>query len=232
VTQSDNRFNSQDHARETALAALSPSAVVPTSPAWDSFVLAMRLLLPAAALILGGITIAWPSINEREVSFTLSQEEVARSDGVIRMTNPRYVGTDAVDRLFRVSAASGQQDNANAPRIRLTDIHAEMALDPGQMATVQARTGIYRMKEGTLSLVGGVHVRTETGYALDMAGAEVDLKAHKATGQGTINGTSELGALEAGRMEIRVDEREGSFEGGVKLHIKPRRPNGASESKE
>lgn len=222
----DDHFDSPEAAREEALAALAPTRTVPTSPHWDSFVQVMRYVLPVGALTLAGLIIAWPSINETEVSFTLSEDEVAKSDGVIRMTNPRYVGTDAVNRLFRIRAAAGQQDDPNAPRIRLTDIFAEMELGPApeQPATVKARTGIYRMNEATLSLLGGVEMRGRDGLILNLSGAEVDLKAHTATGQGTITGMSNLGELEAGEMEVRVDDREGSFQGGVRLRIIPRRP--------
>ncbi len=222
-----DHYTSPGLAREEAMAALSPVVMGPSSPIWDTFIHGMRIILPITAIILGGVTLLWPILNETEVSFTLSKDEVAKSDGVIRMMNLSYAGTDGLDRLFRVHAASGLQENPSSPRVRLTDIQAEMELDPGMPATVKARTGIYRMKEGTLSLVGGVHVNTSNGYRLDMDGAEVDLKAHTATGQGAITGSSDLGTLEAGRMEILVDEREGLFDGGVKLSITPRRPQGS-----
>lgn len=229
MSNSSDHFSSTARAREEALAALSPVAHTPISPFWDSFIALMRVSLPVLALVLGTVTILWPVLNETEVSFTLSKDEVAKSDGVIRMTNLSYVGTDAVDRIFRVEAAAGQQEDPSAPKVRLTDIRAEMELEPGNPATVTARTGIYRMKESSLSLVGGVHVNTANGFRLDMAGAEVDLRAHTATGQGTIQGSSDLGTIEAGRMEILVDEREGLFDGGVRLHIKPQRPAGQSQ---
>lgn len=219
-----DHFNSPERAREEALAALSPSASVASGPVWDIFIRLMQVVLPLVAIVLGGVTLLWPVLNETEVSFTLSKDEVAKSDGVIRMTNLSYAGTDAINRLFRVEAASGQQENPQAPRVRLTDIRAEMELQPETPATVKARTGIYRIKEGTLVLVGGVHVNTANGYRLDMAGAEVDLKSHRATGQGDIVGMSDLGQLRAGQMEINVDSREGTFDGGVQLTINPRRP--------
>ncbi|NVJ69366.1 MAG: LPS export ABC transporter periplasmic protein LptC [Alphaproteobacteria bacterium] len=220
-----DHFTSTERAREEAVAALSPVAHHASGPAWDKFIRLMRVLLPVVAVILGSVTLLWPILNETEVSFTLSKEEVAKSDGVIRMTNLQYAGTDGLDRLFRVRAASGQQENPHAPRVRLTDIQAEMELEPGTPATVEARTGIYRTKDGTLSLLGGVHVNTTNGYKLEMTGAEVDLKKHSATGHGDIQGLSDLGRLEAGRMEIDVDKREGNFDGGVKLAITPKRPS-------
>ena len=219
-----DHYESRDAARTRARDALSPLPVAPQGEAWDRFIIVMRAVLPFLALVVGTVTVLWPFINEKEVSFTLSREEVAKSDGVIHMTNPRYVGTDSGNRLFSVEASSGRQEDASAPRIRLSDIRAQMELEPGNPAFVHARTGIYRMKDSTLSLVGGVSLRSAAGYQLEMDGAEIDLKAHKAVGTGNIRGASEIGQLEAGRMEILVDTQEGVFEDGVKLSLVPRRP--------
>jgi lipopolysaccharide export system protein LptC len=219
-----DHFESTRAARERAREALSPLPVMPQGDSWDRFIIVMRLVLPVLALVVGGMTVLWPFINEKEVSFTLSREEVAKSDGVIHMTNPRYVGTDSGNRLFSVEASSGRQEDASSPRIRLSDIRAQMELQPGNPAFVHARTGIYRMKDSTLSLVGGVSLRSAAGYQLEMDGAEIDLKAHTAVGNGNIRGASEIGQLQAGRMEILVDTQEGVFEDGVKMSLVPRRP--------
>lgn len=219
-----DHLSSRDTARERARDALSPLPIVPQGDSWDRFIVVMRVLLPVLAVIVGATTILWPFINEKEVSFTLSREEVAKSDGVIHMTNPRYVGTDSGNRLFSVEATTGRQEDASSPRIRLSDIRAQMELQPGNPAFVHARTGIYRMKDSTLSLIGGVSLRSAAGYQLEMDGAEIDLKAHKAVGSGNIRGASEVGQLQANTMEILVDTQEGVFEGGVKMSLVPRRP--------
>lgn len=211
--------------------ALKPG---PTSTApmhWDGFIRFMQIFLPIGALILGTVTVGWPFLNDAEVSFTLSKDDVARSDGVIRMTNMNYVGTDARDRLFRIHATSGEQDNPNAPRVRLADIHAEMELNEGQTATVDARRGIYRTRDNSLSLVGGVNLQTGNGYFLEMSGAEIDLRTREATGQGDVKGRADLGTLEAARMSLNVRDKEAVFEGGVKLHIVPQRPATQSRSR-
>ena len=221
-----DHFQSPEKARELALEALKPSEESAGGIEWDGFIRFMQITLPVGALILGAITIGWPFLNDAEVSFTLSKDDVARSDGVIRMTNMNYVGTDSRDRLFRIHAAAGEQDSPNAPRVRLSDIRAEMELEPGQQAEVTARTGTYRTEDNSLSLVGGVTLETGSGYYLEMAGAEIDLKAKSATGQGNIVGRGELGTLEAARMALTVPDKEAVFDGGVTLHIVPKRPAG------
>ncbi len=222
-----DHYQSPERAREVALEALRPEQNGSVRLQWDGFIRFMQVFLPISALVLGSITIGWPFLNDAEVSFTLSKDDVARSDGVIRMTNMNYVGTDAKDRLFRIHATAGEQDNPNAPRVRLTDIHAQMELDQGQEARVDARSGIYRTGNNSLSLVGGVNLETGNGYFLEMAGAEIDLRSKTATGQGAINGRADLGTLEAARMSLNVEEKEAVFDGGVSLHIVPKRPEGS-----
>lgn len=219
-----DHFQSEERAKEEARKALLPVIRTRTSTVWDAFIRFMRLFLPVGALILGAVTVLWPYIDDKEVSFTLSTDDVAKGDSSIRMMNMHYVGTDAVDRLFHIEAASGLQDSPSAPRITLNDIRAEMALDDTGLATVTAQTGIYRVEDATLSLVGGVQMITGNGYALDMAGAEVNLREHVAVGQGQITGRAKLGTLAASQVTIYADEEEGIFEGGVKLRIIPQRP--------
>jgi len=214
-------FSSPERAKIEARQALLPIGRHRTSPLWDTFIGVMRLVLPIGALLLALVTILWPYLDDREVAFTLSTDDVAKGESSIKMTNMHYVGTDAVNRLFHVQASSGLQDSPKAPRIKLSDISAEMAIEEAGVATVTARTGIYRIEQATLSLVGGVHLSSTNGYSLDMAGAEVDLKNHIANGQGSITGRSRLGALTASRMVIYADEEVGIFDGGVKLRIVP-----------
>lgn len=98
-----NHYQSPERAREEAIEALRPAPTTAASPHWDSFIRFMQMFLPVSALILGTITVGWPFLNDAEVSFTLSKDDVAQSDGVIRMTNLNYVGTDERDRRDRKS---------------------------------------------------------------------------------------------------------------------------------
>lgn len=191
---------------------------------WDTFIRVMRYFLPVAAAIIGCVTMLWPFLNDNEVSFNLSTDDVTKGDTSIHMTNMHYVGTDKINRLFHVQAATGLQDSPASPRVKLTDIRADMTLDESGTASVEARTGIYRTRENTLSLVGGVRMVTGNGYTLEMAGAEIDLKGHIATGQGAIKGVAKLGRMEANRVTIFADKEEAIFEGGIKIHIEPQRP--------
>jgi len=213
----------EDSARVVARSALLPKKIAANTGEWDRFVLLMRKVLPALAVILALVTMGWPLINNDEVSFTLSREEVAKSNDVILMKNLVYVGTLSADRVFRLEAAEGRQDSPTTPRIVLTDIVARMDIEDGVEAHVSAGQGVYHTGEDILRIAEQVTLETSNGYTLSMTGAEVFLKNQRAIGSGPVVGKTPLGRLDAGRVEIIVQDAEGVFDGGVKLKIIPRR---------
>lgn len=225
-------FHSAESARVVARAALAPreSGHLRNNRIWERFIAVLRPLLPVVTIVLAVYLVLGPLLSEQEVSFNLSRDEVEPSDGKVRMVGLAYVGSDDQNRLFRVEADNGLQDDPGTPRISLDGIRAEMELEPEVRATVTAQSGIYRTEENSLSLIGGVELVTGNGYSLQMAGAEVDLKTKVAVGQGRVRGRSPMGTLEAGRVELNVTDERGVFTGGVKMRITPVRPTNPQSS--
>lgn len=218
-----DHFEDKDAAREAARAALLPVSRGNALSAWDGFISAMRYILPVLALVAGAVTVGWPLLNETEVSFTLSNEDVLRGDDKVHMKSLRYRGTDAVNRLFTVTAESGLQSNPNAQKVRLSGIRASIQLQDAGLALVTARNGTYHKKNATLSLIGGVNLETGSGYSLEMSGADVQLRQRIAMGRGNVKGETPIGALTADNFKVDVDQSIGTFNGLVKLHIVPKR---------
>ena len=141
VPTTETPFEDATDAREQARTALLPSETRSSGKTnWDGFVSFMRRGLPVAAAMLAVLTIGWPLLNDTEVSFTLSKEEVEKSDGIIRMTNLSYTGTDAIDRKFTVTAATGMQDDPTVPRVKLSDIRATMDVQDDVTASITSET--------------------------------------------------------------------------------------------
>lgn len=188
---------------------------------YDTYVRLMRIVLTVSALVLSFLIILWPSLNEEEVSFTLSYEDVNTSNEQIKMINPRYVGTDLADRVFSIEAEEGIQENPDIPRIRLTNIKAEMDLDDGVKFDAVSETGIYMLKENLLELLGKVKMRTTDGYIFDGSQAKFDLNTKIATSEKPIQGIGPIGSFTAQGFEINVDEQKAIFKNGVQLRIYP-----------
>lgn len=223
MSDARKHFESQDLARERAREALLPNVQARDGRVWSSFVVVMRFTLPAIAIIFAISALSWPFLQQQEVSFTLSREEVAKSDGVVLMQNLVYVGTLDNMQVFRLEAEEGLQDSPAAPRIKLTSIKASMELPEGVRVSFQAGQGIYETKEEILSIAETVTLTTTNGYQLSMNGAVVNIKEQTAVGKGPIIGVTPVGSLTAGRVEISADDQEATFSGGVALRIKPKK---------
>lgn len=217
-----DHFADTDSARQAARQALLPVVRDQEHHLWDRFVLLMRRILPVFALVAGVATVGWPLLNENEVSFTLSTEDVLRGDDKVRMKALKYRGTDAINRLFTVTAESGFQEDPNAPNVRLSGIRASIQLENAGLALVTARTGQYQKEDARLSLIGGVNLETDNGYSLAMPGADIMLKDRIATG-GVVEGQTPLGTLKADRFKVDVAKAVGTFSGRVQLKILPKR---------
>ena len=195
---------------------------------YDRYVLFMRLFLTVVALVLVIILGLWPAFNDEEVSFTLSYEDVAASDDQIRMVNPRYVGKDAFDRVFTISAASGLQDSPDDPRIRLEKISASLDFEENFRVIASSRSGTYFVDQGYLELGGDVVLETTDGYRFTGGTARFDLSKHTASSQEEISGYGPLGRFRADRFEIRIDEKRTIFEGRVNMRLDPTGRGGAT----
>ncbi len=223
MSETRKHFESEELARERAREALLPNIQVSDGRVWNSFVVVMRVILPAIAIIFAISALSWPFLQQQEVSFTLSRDEVAKSDGVVLMQNLVYVGTLDNMQVFRLEAEEGLQDSPAAPRIKLTAIKASMELPEGVRVSFQAGQGLYETKEEILSIAEKVTLQTTNGYQLSMNGAVVNIKEQTAVGKGPIIGITPVGSLTAGRVDILADDQEATFSGGVTLKINPKK---------
>ena len=223
MSEVTEHFDSAELARERAREARLPVPHKANGWAWSSFVVVMRVTLPAIAIIFGLAALSWPILQNQEVSFTLSREEVAKSDGVVMMQDLVYVGTLDDMQIFRLEAKEGMQDSPASPRIKLTAIKASMELPDGVKVSFAAGEGIYETKPEILTIAEKVTLETTNGYQLNMNGAVVNIKEQSAIGMGPVTGITPVGSLRAGRVEILAGDEEANFLGGVKLRIEPRK---------
>lgn len=223
MSEITEHFDSEELARTHAREALLPLPQGEINLGWNKFVVVMRIVLPLTAIIFGLAAMSWPILQNREVSFTLSREEVAKSDGVVMMQNLVYVGTLDDMQIFRLEAKEGLQDSPAAPRIKLTTIKASMELPDGVQLSFAAGEGVYETKTEVLAIDGTVTLATTNGYHLTMNGVDVNIKEQRAIGKGPITGTTPVGFLTAGRVEISAQDEEANFMGGVHLRIEPKK---------
>ena len=189
--------------------------------AYDAFVRWMRRILPLAALLVVLVIIFLPSLQSGEVSFTLSQTDVATVGDQIRMVKPNYRGTDSLGRFFEISADSGVQVSPDDPRIELTGITAQMELDEATEARMWSESGSYIPDDDTLRLDGDVLIETTDGNRFTAQQAAFDMTTKIARSDASVVGVGPLGTFIAQNFEIHVDEALAIFEGGVRMRVDP-----------
>ena len=192
------------------------------SPRYGYFVGFMRWGLSLIAAGLAVAVVLWPAINETEVSFTLSHEDVASRDDQIHMVRPQYEGVDTKNRPFVIRAESGLQDSPDDPRIFLEGVSAEFQLDPETTLTATSGSGTFYVEQDRLELGGDVVLTTNEGHRFTAGNVAFDLQSKIATSQDPLMGTGPYGQFQSDSFEVRVDERLAIFKGSVQMNLNPR----------
>lgn len=181
------------------------------------FVGLMRHLLPALAVGLLALVVAWPHfLPEERVQVGYGKPSVGDVDGyTLTMSNPRYYGLDKDERPFTVVADTARQTSPQA--LTLDQPRADIQTRDGAGILLDAREGVYRQKEQLLDLTGGVNLYHDAGYELHTQAAHVDLKAGSAEGRHPISGHGPTVRLEA--EGFRLLERGATIHLTGKSHV-------------
>jgi lipopolysaccharide export system protein LptC len=193
---------------------------VRVSPQYSRFVGMMKLLLPLLAFGLVVAVVIWPNEFRDATGFHLSY--VSSEDGnatELTMLRPRYLGTDARNRPFVVTADQATQNLQDQRQISLTRLQADMSMTDGRWFTVMADTGVYHQQRQHLRLQGGINLFSDQGYEFNAEIAEIDLNTGQASSDRPVRGQGPFGTLRADRMEVEDFGQRLFFRGNVKMHI-------------
>lgn len=188
---------------------------------YDALVVAMRLILPFSALVIGLVVLIMPLRTNRDPGFTFNREALSDLPGKVRVQKAHYTGADAMGRLFYVAADEATQDDPQAPTADLQLMWAEMDLEGGQKARIVAPTGVYTIGEKRLDVTGGMTLTTTSGYRLSTERASVDLETKYARSDQEVEGQSPLGRFKAGGFTMLADQRTAHLTGGVEMRLDP-----------
>lgn len=192
------------------------------SQRYSRFVGAMKIFLPALAVILVIAVLSWPSKFDQPEMFQLSfGAEPGRADDDLSMLKPRYIGTDSNGRPFAITAASATQDAKDQRRITLTTLQADMTMHDGSWITLMAASGIYHQSRQHLELRGPVSVFSDLGYEFHALSAQVDLAAGSAVSERPVSGQGPFGRLSADSVRLTENGQRMRFEGNVKVVVFP-----------
>jgi lipopolysaccharide export system protein LptC len=194
-----------------------------SSPAsYSRYVFFMKLLLPTLALGLVGLIFLWPQINIKDTRFSINFKNIQNSDSEeLNMINARFVGTDAKDQPFSITADMAKTITTGENSIELEMPKADIGVDDGTWLAVIANNGIYNQKIQTLELIGDVNLFHDSGYEFNTEKTTIDLVKGIAISDTIINGQGPFGNLTAEGFLIGKQNNQFIFTGKSKLIIKP-----------
>jgi lipopolysaccharide export system protein LptC len=210
----------------TALRGLEPRAGTLPPDGWVArrAVAALRLALPATALLLIALVFAWPQIvgpGAGLIAPIFAPGEMAGID-VMRMRQPRYVGQTRNAEPFELTAASASLDPLRPSRVYLDQLAAAIDARGERDFQLRAASGIYERDRERLDLSDGIQVTTSDGYRFRTPSATVHLKRARVVGKEPIAGEGPSGTLAADRFEFEDGGEILRFNGSVRVTLQPR----------
>ena len=193
---------------------------VKSSPGYSRFVSMMKLLLPLLGLSLIVTLVVWPNDFQKATGFHLAYVS-SNADGNVDLTmlRPRYLGTDARNQPFVITADSATQNPADQRLITLIRLQADMSMADGRWFTAMADNGIYHQQKQFLQLDGAINLFSDQGYEFSAQNAEINLQSGKAVSSLPVNGQGPFGTISADRLEIEEFGKKWLFLGNVKMRI-------------
>jgi lipopolysaccharide export system protein LptC len=190
------------------------------SPRYSRFVGMMKLLLPLLALGLVVAVVIWPNELREATGFHLAYVSTNTGGAAeLTMLRPRYLGTDARNRPFVVTADRATQDPKDQRLVTLVRLQADMAMADGRWFTIMADSGIYHQQRKHLRLMGAINLFSDQGYEFNATMVDIDLNSGRAVSDQPVNGQGPFGTLRADRLEVENFGQRLLFKGNVRMRI-------------
>lgn len=196
----------------------------------DRLIAILRVVLPAAIVILVVLLAFAPLTLGRDISFVLSKDRVDLARERMRITAATYRGEDSQGQPFTLNAASAVQASSKDPVVKLRTLAARIQLKDGQ-AVVNAGQGRYDMDKQTVSIDGPVKLRSTNGYRVDTRDVDIDLNSRTASSRGPVTGSMNVGTFSGDHFTADLDQHVVVLQGHARLHITQGQAKAAAKPK-
>ena len=184
---------------------------------YSRFVSVMKVLLPALAVALLGVVVAWPQINP-DKDFKAGFAGInTRNVDTTSMAKPRYLGVDEKNHPYTVTADVATEVDPAQSVVALDAPKADMVTNDGSGVVVVGNAGYYRRQQQIMDVVGDVQMYHDKGYEAHTASARIDFGADKVTGDEPVTGNGPAGRLD-GESFMLLDKGRTVFLNG-KSHM-------------
>ncbi|HEY9548152.1 MAG TPA: LPS export ABC transporter periplasmic protein LptC [Kiloniellaceae bacterium] len=189
---------------------------------YSLFVSSMKVLLPALAIGLVLLVVAWPQLMPDVSRSGIDFAKIARDQAkTLNMLNARYSGVDENNQPFTVAADLATQEPDDENLVELQHPKADILTNDGDLVALSARLGHYHREEEKLDLAGTVHLTHADGFEITTEAATVDLKEGSAAGDSPVSGQSPSGELQSEGFRLSDRGQIVVFTGKSRLVVYP-----------
>jgi len=189
---------------------------------YSLFVGLMKVVLPAIAVSLILLVIAWPQLTFKDDRFRLGMGRLTLDQAdSLTMLNARYHGVDQRRQPYTITADMATQSKKDDDLIDLELPKADMTMEDGAWLALNARNGEYRRSAELLDLNGGVSLFHDRGFELRSESARIDLDGGTAEGQQPVQGQGAFGTVDAEGFRVLDRGQTIIFTGKSRLILEP-----------
>lgn len=182
----------------------------------------LRVAVPAAVVLAMASIVAVSIFNPFRIllpKLPVDMGNLVVSGTKITMESPHLAGFSTDQRPYEMWAKAAVQDLTDPDHVELKTLRAKMMMEDKSTVTMDARTGYYDSKLGTLDLRKDVFVQSSTGYEARMSQAYVDLNKGTVTSDEHVDVKLLNGTLTADKLRIFNSGEIVRFEGNVVMNL-------------
>jgi len=221
----DSALQSLNLQRDSTAAAraATPRPLSRPNSGYSRFVNWMKLVLPAVAIGLLLLVVAWPRIQAGldRLKLTFARLDLSEARD-LRMVNARFSGLDKRHRPYVLTADVARQMPDRNDLMALEGPKGDITLQNGAWLAITSFTGVYLTQGQLLDLFGDVKLYHDRGYELTTDTAHIDMTAGTAEGHDPVQGQGVFGDITSEGFRLLDHGQTIIFTGKAKLHIAPR----------
>lgn len=180
------------------------------------FVRMLRLALPLVAVVMIGLVMAWPQVEDA-VEPIAEQTSVPSTIGKNELVNPKFESRDEKGQPYTITAERAIQSARDPSVILLETPKADITMANGRWMSGEAEQGAYRQDTEKLLLKGKVRLFHDEGYELRTEKLQVDMQGRTAWSDQAVYAQGPAGTLEATGMQADSLNNRLIFTGPLKL---------------
>ncbi|MGD9541717.1 LPS export ABC transporter periplasmic protein LptC [Methylocystis sp.] len=174
-----------------------------------------RWILWGAGGVVGIVGLGLLISSLRFLPADLSLARVALKGSRIVIESPKLVGYRKDGRPYEVRAVVGVQDLAKPDVFELEQLKVRVENTKDNSIVMSAEKGVYNRKADRADMSGGVNIRDNKNFDMQLESAVMDLKASMMTSDKKVLLKIDGGEVTAHSVEFSQKERRASFAGGV-----------------